>query len=69
MFGDIPPTPGSGSITLPGSLESKFGPNIITKTEKDSIFMWMCIEKYQCSYQNHPPTNQSFKFLGNLKDW
>lgn len=21
--------------------------------------MWMCIEKYQCSYQNHPPTNQS----------
>ena len=23
MFGDIPPTPGSGSITLPGSLESK----------------------------------------------
>lgn len=59
MFGDIPPTPGSGSITLPGSLESKFGPNIITKTEKDSIFMWMCIEKYRCSYQNHPPTNQS----------
>lgn len=23
MFSDIPPTPGSGSITLPGSLESK----------------------------------------------
>ena len=23
MFGNIPPTPGSGSITLPGSLESK----------------------------------------------
>ena len=22
MFGDIPPTPGSGSITLPGSVES-----------------------------------------------
>lgn len=65
MFGDIPPTPGSGSITLPGSLESKFGPNIITKTEKDCIFMWMCIEKYQCPYQNHPPTSQSFKFPRN----
>ena len=24
MFGDIPPTPGSGSVTLPGSVESKF---------------------------------------------
>ena len=23
MFGDVPPTPGSGSVTLPGSVESK----------------------------------------------
>ena len=25
IFSDIPPTPGSGSITIPGSLESKHG--------------------------------------------
>lgn len=42
MFGDIPPTPGSGSITLPGSLESKFGPNIITK-QKKTVFLCGCV--------------------------
>ena len=26
MFGDVPPTPGSGSVTLPGSVESKSFP-------------------------------------------
>ncbi|XP_033731867.1 zinc finger protein GLI3-like isoform X3 [Pecten maximus] len=41
MFGDIPPTPGSGSITLPGSLESSRltspRPSIICKSRKRAL--------------------------------
>lgn len=70
MFGDIPPTPGSGSITLPGSLESKFSPNIITQTEKNCIFHVYMYRKIPVLLSKPPPPppsppNQSFKFPRN----
>lgn len=66
MFGDIPPTPGSGSITLPGSLESKFSPNIITKTEKNCIFNVYRYRKIPVLLSKpNPPPNKSFKFPRN----
>lgn len=41
MFGDIPPTPGSGSITLPGSLESSRltspRPSIVGRSRKRAL--------------------------------
>lgn len=55
MFGDIPPTPGSGSITLPGSLESKFSPNIITQTEKNCIFHVYMYRKIPVLLSKPPP--------------
>lgn len=41
MFGDIPPTPGSGSVTLPGSVESSRltspRPSIVSKSRKRAL--------------------------------
>ena len=37
VYSDIPPTPGSGSITLPGSLESKLFPPVL-QSRKDTKY-------------------------------
>ena len=41
MFGDIPPTPGSGSVTLPGSVESKQNLKVRKSRHEFRVFFWL----------------------------